>query len=154
MRAGIFRIFIFLAISLLFPTSVSAEQNGGGTLLVTVLGLRNDQGVVNCALYNSPIGFPRDDSKIFKSTSAHPENGHATCRFDGVPPGSYAVAILHDENANGKMDTNIIGIPREGWGFSNDAPVRLAPPSFNAAGFPVQGSQTEIEIHARYWGRK
>ena len=70
--------------------------------------------------------------------------------FTGLPPGRYAIAIYHDENGNGVMDKNFIGIPSEGFGFSRNARGFAGPPSFNAAaveiGAPGAAVKTEAKI--------
>lgn len=61
------------------------------------------------------------------------------CEFKKIPAGTYAVTILHDENSDGKMNFNWIGMPTEGYGFSNGATATLLPPSFDAASFRFDG---------------
>ena len=74
----------------------------------------------------------------------------ARCDFEDIPPGTYALAIVHDENMNGKLDTNLLGIPKEGYGFSNDAKALLGAPSFSAASFPFDGQNLELTISLNY----
>jgi uncharacterized protein (DUF2141 family) len=74
----------------------------------------------------------------------------ARCDFLDIPPGTYAMAVIHDENMNGKLDTNWIGIPTEGYGFSNDAKAMLGAPSFSAASFPYDGQDMELTISLNY----
>ncbi|MBU3937857.1 MAG: DUF2141 domain-containing protein [Proteobacteria bacterium] len=57
----------------------------------------------------------------------------ACCNFEDIVPGRYAFAVIHDESMNGKLDTNSLGVPTEGYGFSNDAKTWLGAPSFSAA---------------------
>lgn len=70
-------------------------------------------------------------------------------RFDGLPSGSYAIALIHDENGNNKLDTSF-GIPREGFGFSRNPVIRFGPPSFASAQFPVAGGTTDETIKVKY----
>jgi uncharacterized protein (DUF2141 family) len=77
-------------------------------------------------------------------------NSHAVCEFLGVAPGTYAVSVFHDENSNGKLDTNFMGIPREGVGASNDAKGHLGPPKFDAASFHFLGGRLELKISVNY----
>ena len=74
----------------------------------------------------------------------------ARCDFEDIPPGTYALAIVHDENMNGKLDTNLLGIPKEGYGFSNDAKALLGAPSFSAASFSYDGQNLELTISLNY----
>ena len=63
---------------------------------------------------------------------------------------SYALAVIHDENMNGKLDTNRLGMPTEGYGFSNDAKAFLRAPSFSAASFPYDGRNLDLAISLNY----
>ena len=89
---------------------------------VKVLNIRNSTGTVACALFESPAGFPIEylhyatNIMVIKIRKTQ-----ARCDFLDIPPGKYALAVIHDENMNGKLDTNPIGIPKEGYGFSNNA---------------------------------
>ena len=74
----------------------------------------------------------------------------ARCDFADIPPGRYALAVIHDENMNGKLDTNRLGIPTEGYGFSNDVKGLLGPPSFAAASFAYGGRILELRIRLEY----
>ncbi len=67
-----------------------------------------------------------------------------------VEPGTYALALLHDENGNGEMDSNFLGLPQEGYGFSNDAKVFLGPPSFEAASFKLGPGRGAITLSVVY----
>lgn len=77
-------------------------------------------------------------------------NQHAVCDFSGVASGTYAVAVFHDENSNGKLDTNFLGIPREGVGASNDAQGHFGPPKFDAAAFRFSGGRIDLKITIKY----
>jgi len=69
--------------------------------------------------------------------------------FGPVPAGRYAISLLHDENGNGKADMTLF-LPKEGFGFSRDAPVRMGPPSFNSAAFVVGDTAIQQTIRMRY----
>lgn len=74
----------------------------------------------------------------------------ARCDFEDIAPGKYALAVIHDENMNGKLDVDWLGVPTEGYGFSNDAIALLGPPSFSAAGFPYDGRNLNLTIRLNY----
>jgi uncharacterized protein (DUF2141 family) len=118
---------------------------------VKVLDIRNSTGTVACALFEAPDGFPAEylhfatNMMVIKVRATR-----ACCDFEDIPPGTYALAVVHDENMNGKLDTNLLGIPKEGYGFSNDAKALLGPPSFSAASFPYDGQNLELTISLRY----
>lgn len=73
-------------------------------------------------------------------------DGTATLTFSGVAPGTYAIVVIHDENGNGEMDTNFLGIPREPGGFSNNAPARMGPARFSEAAFEVGDDAVTLDI--------
>lgn len=78
-------------------------------------------------------------------------DGTIEIRFTGVKPGEYAIALLHDENNNGKADRAMGMMPKEGYGFSRDAPVKMAPPKFKDAVFKMGDSPQRVTIKMRYF---
>ena len=104
---------------------LAAEAQQGGTISVPVSGLRNNNGNVRCGLYNSAATFPKD-GQDFKGVVAPIANQQATCVFNNVPPGTYAVSVFHAEKGETKMQTGFFGQPLEGYGFSRNATARWA----------------------------
>lgn len=94
--------------------------------------------------------FPKKTDKAIARGRSVISNRHAVCEFPSVAPGTYAVSVFHDENSNGKLDTNLMGIPREGVGASNDAKGHLGPPRFDAASFRFAGARLELKITINY----
>lgn len=127
--------------------AASAAPNS--LLHVDVLGLRNDHGAVYCELFRSAEGFPKKAEKAVAVVRAEIKDMSAVCEFRSVLPGAYAVAAYHDENGNGRVDTNSFGIPKEGVGASNDAKGSLGPPSFGRAKFvvDVEGKRIALRLH-------
>jgi uncharacterized protein (DUF2141 family) len=119
-------------------------------IVAEVVGLRNDKGLVGCALWNTEKGFPGDARRALRYEFPKPEGRKATCRFEGYPPGTYAIVTYHDENSNHTLDQGLFGIPTEGWGASNDAKAFMAPPSFNDAKFNYPGKVLKIQMHMSY----
>ncbi len=70
--------------------------------------------------------------------------------WENLPPGDYALAAIHDENSNARLDRNFIGIPKEGFGFANNPHVGLSAPAFQAAVIHVACPVTETAIHIQY----
>jgi uncharacterized protein (DUF2141 family) len=133
-------------LTLISGISASAQQY---TLDIAVSGIHNDKGTLYLSLYNSEKGYPRDPKAAFRLTFARIVNGISTFRFDKLPRGTYAVACYHDENGNGKLDSNLFGVPTEGTGASNNATGFLGPPKFRDAKFTLD-RDTAITIHIRY----
>lgn len=134
-------------------TAIGARaQDAGASNSITfvVLGLHSNEGEVDCALFGSAEGFPGDSGKAIKTTKSKIENGQGVCTFSGVAPGDYAGSVFHDENGNGKLDRNFMGMPKEGVGASNDAAGSFGPPKFDDARFSYKGGPQSLTIHVRY----
>jgi uncharacterized protein (DUF2141 family) len=143
-----------LLVALLVPLRWGVPQSQSpatNTIHVEIDGLRNDKGKVVCSLYSSADGFPKEADKAKARTSAAITDKRAVCEFAGVAPNAtYAISVFHDENSNGKLDTNFMGIPREGVGASNGAKGHFGPPKFDAAAFRFQGGRLELKITIVY----
>jgi len=125
---------------MLWMTTVFAAD-----LLVQVRGLDSDLGQVRCALYDSADAWLEPEG-VVASVDATPVGGSAACRFSGVSPGRYAVSVLHDANLSGDMDWTLLGLPKESWGVSRDAPATLSRPRFEAAAFVHDGRIHVIHV--------
>jgi uncharacterized protein (DUF2141 family) len=121
------------------------------TLHLKITQLRNDKGRVNISLYCSKEGYPSQSEKAYRKVEAAIKEGTCEVIFDNLPPGEYAVSLMHDENRNGKMDTNFFGIPKEGYGASNDAKAILGPPKYEEARFWLDKPEMALEIKAKYF---
>ncbi len=138
--------------ALMFVVAVCAQENppADSRIQVEITGLRNDQGKVLCSLYSSSEGFPKKAEKAIARISSEISDRRAVCQFTGLRPGTYAVSVFHDENSNGKLDTNFMGIPREGVGASNNAKGHFGPPKFDAAAFRFPGGRLDLKITVTY----
>ena len=111
-------------------------------------GLRSAKGVVRVCLTRQPQGFPKCHANAMAVRGNVPASA-TVVGFDGLPPGDYAAAVIHDENGNKRLDT-FAGVPTEGFGFSRNPAVRFGPPRFDAARFAVQGSAGVQQVKLRY----
>ena len=145
-------IFALAGAFLLLSSSALAQAQPPqeNQIHVEIVGLRNDKGQVLCALFSSADDFPKKTDEAVARTTSVITNRHAVCDFPGIAPGTYAVSVFHDENSNGKLDTNFMGIPREGVGASNDAKGHFGPPKFDAAAFRFPGGRLELKITINY----
>ncbi len=118
---------------------------------VKILNIRNSNGTVACALFQSEEGFPKDFLQFATNiTIIKIRESQAICHFADIPPGKYAMAVIHDENMNGKLDTSWMGAPKEGFGFSNNAEALLSAPSFSAASFRYDGRSIDMTMCLAY----
>lgn len=114
---------------------------------VVVTGVKDTTGMILVALYASQDSFLK---KPLAGKSVKATTGQAVVVFEQLPAGDYAASMIHDANKNGKLDTNFFGVPKEGFGFSNDAMGTLGPPSFEKAKFTIRAS-VSIRFRTRYF---
>jgi uncharacterized protein (DUF2141 family) len=124
--------------------SVSAWANY--SLTVTATGFNGSKGNAMAAVYNNKSGFASDIEDAAMVTTTNIENGNAIFNFENVKPGTYAVFVFHDEDANSEFKTNWIGFPKEGAANSNN---HQGIPSFKKSSFEVAGN-TDIEVEMWY----
>lgn len=136
-------------LALIAGMMLTAAAPGQATVSVTVTGLRSAKGKVLACLTTREDAFPDCEKDPLARKLTVPAATEVHLDFGPVPGGRYAVSLIHDENANGKLDTRLM-IPREGYGFSNDAPVRMGPPRFERAAFTVEGEPVHLAIRMRY----
>jgi uncharacterized protein (DUF2141 family) len=128
----------------------SAQASEPG-IHVEILGIRNSVGAAACALFEGPEGFPTEFLRFATNIMMVKVRAtKATCDFAEIAPGTYALAVIHDENRDGELATNLMGMPKEGYGFSNDAKGTLAAPSFEAASFSYNGQSLNMTIALQY----
>lgn len=120
-----------------------AKNPESHSLTVHVKNLRNSNGILQVNLYNKEDSIPDQKlEKIFKIAKAQIVNQSSFVVFKDLPPGRYAVHILHDENSNGKIDKGLV-LPVEGVGLSNFESIGLANrPNFSKASFELKGDKT------------
>jgi uncharacterized protein (DUF2141 family) len=121
-----------------------------GTLDIEVVDLDHNRGQVGILLFDVAEGFPMDRSQALRQDLVLIEDGRVRYTFSDLPYGRYAVSVMHDENGNDQLDTNILGIPKEGYGVSNNAKGTFGPPSFDKAAFAVDRPQQTIQIRMDY----
>lgn len=142
-------IFLSIILLLSLPSKALAiPEPGTCTLNVHATGFRNEKGSADAAVFASPRDWP-EGHKDFAHDASPISHGQSTISFH-LPPGKYSVVVLHDENENYKMDRDFLGIPKEGFGFSNNPRVLLTAPSFRQASFDVACPATDINVKILY----
>lgn len=135
--------WLLMAGSLLQPTTTAAAE-----LAVTVRGVANDDGHVLVAAC-TPETFL--GAQCPYTGRAPAEKGEVRVLVSGIEAGAYAIQSFHDENDNLDIDRNLLGLPREGMGFSRNAPMRFGPPRFEDAVVQITGDRSEVEFRMRYF---
>jgi uncharacterized protein (DUF2141 family) len=135
------------------PQQSGAESSPSGcTLRVHVDRFRNTKGNLGTVVFKSPDGWPENIAKAFRAGPAAIDktNRTATAVWVHLPPGKYAIAAIHDENSNAKLDRGRFGVPKEGVGFANNPHIWLSAPAFSKAAIYVGCPTTDVTIHLQY----
>ncbi len=137
-------IFVFIALlSAEVPVTPEAE------VTVEISGFKSDKGFCRLLVYENEKGFPEDPERAKIILSGEIKNKKSEFSFM-IPPGTYAVSILHDENSNEKLDKTWYGKPKEGFGISKNPKVKFGPPKFEEAAVIIKPGKSEVEITMIY----
>lgn len=124
------------ALALLAPAFASAAD-----LTVRIEGVRSADGDIRVALHRRADGVDFPDSAGILKAAMRPAGKAGDLVFAGLAPGDYAIAAFHDEDRDGDLNTNLLGMPTEGYGFSNEARGTFGPPGFDAAAFTIRAGE-------------
>jgi len=142
---------IFLSLFIMFSVLCGNQALfAQGTIVVKVSGINKDGEKILAALFVSEKGFPSSPEKAYKKARGIGKSGTAELLFSEVPEGTYAIALFHDSNDDGKLNTNFFGIPKEGYAVSNNIRNLLGPPGFSESSFRHSRTNTEIRIRIIY----
>jgi uncharacterized protein (DUF2141 family) len=147
---------LLLGLVLLLAASASAAAqdakiDAANELIVNVSNIQHTDGRIGCTLFSKEDGFPSKAEKADKRVWVQHKSDKVTCKFRNVKPGEYAIAVMHDEDKNGELNTSLVGRPQEGWGVSKNVPPRrFGPPNYEDAKFKYTGGQMTIDIKLRY----
>ena len=140
---SITKFFSTLAFGALF-TAFSAEA---GDLRVQLSGIEKNEGVVRVALFSDEHAFESSQPTSQAKAPARVEDVWVT--FENVAPGRYGISAFHDVNSNEKLDTSFVGLPKEPYGFSQNARGKFGPPGFKAIAFEMGSEPQTVEITLR-----
>ena len=123
-----------------------------GRIVVEAEGFRNARGDALYALFRTGAGFPKEPLEAERRLVGTIAKDHSRVVFEDVEPGEFAISVLHDENQDRELKTGVLGIPREGIGFSRDARGRMGPPKFKDAKLTLAGGDSvTVRIHITYY---
>jgi uncharacterized protein (DUF2141 family) len=137
-----------IALAVAFYASPAFSESPS-SVLIEVSGFKNTRGTLNCRLFTKAADFPDGDGIV---TLRVPITGSNTsCSFSIVEPGTYAIAVVHDENGNGKLDKNFVGVPSEGYGVSNNKTYALSAPKWDESTFKLGATESKaLQVKLRY----
>ncbi|MEN9997174.1 MAG: hypothetical protein RI922_164 [Bacteroidota bacterium] len=127
-------LFAVLSSSFITPSTIS--------LTVNVNGFSSSEGKAHIAIYRVSDEFPAAKGQYKGQIVEINDKKIASATFSDLPKATYAVAVFHDKNKNGVMDKNLVGVPTEKYGFSNNARETFSAPSFESASVKVEGQKT------------
>ena len=142
-------IVVLLAGMLLFSFT---DKRSEKQVQIMVSGIEHSEGHILVAIFNSQDKFLKEDywSRLYPLDSG----SHMNIKIDDLPEGEYAISVVHDENGNGELDTNFLGIPKEPFGFSNNPRMKMGPPSFSDSKFLHGTNGTILSISISTFTRK
>ena len=142
----------FLITGLFLLSFISAQPiEETGTVIVNMEQFRNNEGVARIALFNQEEGFPQEYELALTYGSSQVQDSVSQFIFKDILYGDYAIGMFHDEDADKKLKTNFLGIPREGIGVSNNAKGSFGPPKFDDCLFTVDKDTVELSIILDYF---
>ena len=146
-RTALFIVSVFLFIFL--DMSYSNAQTPTGKINVQVNGFKNNNGKARLLIFSTKEKqfFPKDKDKAYAKYVVSIKDQKVLFTFENLPYGDYAISVHHDEDNNGKVNSNLLGIPNEGLGASNDAKGFMGPPSFEKAKITLNKEQMSIVIN-------
>ena len=139
------------AAGLMGLSGVAAAPALAAELVIEVRGVRSDAGRIYVAVHTPRAGekFPYANG-MFAGVQQRAHAGDMRFVLRDLPAGRYAVNAFHDENDNGDLDANVLGIPKEGYGFANDPPTSFGPPDFEEAAVTVGDAPAKAELTMTY----
>lgn len=138
-----------LIFTILLFTKTPTESPQNPVLEVSVQHANSDQGMIRILVFSSEKGFPDQPELAIRSISLSPKNKRGKVVIEDLPAGKYAISAIHDEDGNGKLNTNLVGYPLEKFGFSNNPKIYVTPPSFEKASFEVKSESKHLSINLR-----
>lgn len=138
------------AILFIFFMTTAPSNIKKATLEVTIGNVKNDKGFILVSLFNEEDGFPGQSDSAFKNEKIAADLTENKIVFENIPLGTYAIAVFHDENDNGQLDKNLLGIPTEGYGSSNNQKKLFRAPNFDECKFKVEEAAISIDIRLNY----
>ena len=133
---------IYIALISFLGVIATSHAQAQSKLEVTVRKIKETKGSIRVGLFTNENDFLKKaaEGKVVKA-----KQGELTVVFENLKPGNYAVSVIHDENENGELDSNFVGMPTEGFAFGNNAMGTFGPPSFEKAKVVIAKDKSEVQ---------
>ena len=128
---------------------LAAAEASAARIVVTITGLKSNEGGVYVGLYATPSKF-LNGTQVDVMKKVRASTAPITVVFDNLRPGTYAVGAYHDENGNSQLDTGPMGLPIEGYALSNGVRAVMSKPTFQQAAFSVGNAGAAVTLQIRY----
>ena len=128
----------------------NAVSTASSTLTLRVDHVRNATGVIRFAIFANDAGWPDNKLKSMRYGSLPAQPGSVVFTLPGIPYGTYAISVFHDENQNHKVDRDLFGRPKEGIGFANNPKIGFSAPSWAASSIKIASPASSSTIDLRY----
>lgn len=139
-----------LSILIISFSSLASSEKGKkekkGNLLICVEGIKKMEGNVGILVFNKKEGFPDNEKHAIINKKVKVDSLQMNISLENLPYGEYAIALVHDVNANREFDKNIIGIPKEPFGFSKNKSIYKGLPDFNEASIRLDQEHLKVPI--------
>lgn len=142
------RVLIAFIALFLFASFQNREHQSIETFTVHIKNVKNERGQLIIAIFDNDTDFLEKPYMTVRTSAVSPE---LEVNFENLKFGEYALSVIHDENVNDKLDTNLFGVPKEGFGFSNDVMGTFGPPSFEKSKINWFGSHEPLKITLKYF---
>ena len=142
------RRILLVALIATYASAFAQDAQPVYSLTIHITGFRSDRGVLGATVFRNADGWPEANDKAAAHNHAPIVKSESMIRFK-LPAGTYSVAVLHDENENRKLDRGFLGIPKEGFGFSNGVKAAFSVPEWQKCAFALNADKT-IDIQLQY----
>lgn len=143
--------FTLIYFLIIFQNAIAQKMDTNQTIELNVTDIKQIKGQLLISLHNKD-GFPDQEKKSVLNTKVKVDNANMKITLKVPKSGFYAISLVHDENENNQLDKNYLGIPKEGYGFSNNPSARFGAPSFKESQFEVKDNEVKkLVIKIIYW---
>lgn len=148
MKAVLAFLLSLIMSGLCIAQEISYPERERSSFQLTIEGIDEEVGEVRIAIFDSESAYNEKEDPIH-AVVLDVNNTTLEWNDDDLPYGNYAIAVYHDKNTNGELDTNLLGIPKEAYGFSNNARGRFGPASWGDAHFTIDSEKSKMVIEVK-----